>query len=225
MDEIKGVLMSGQELIALNLDKRDVLGKSVKHLRRDGILPAVIHDHGKDSHVVMGDYSEIYKAYKNAGKHHPIEITLGKAKYTALIKFVEFNPKTNKLNHIVFNAVDANQTVEAEIPVHIIGDSPAVKTGLLVIHMLDHVEVESVPSKLPDELTVDASTLVEIGDKLTVADIVVPEGVIVKTEPEHTIAVVEETKAQLSEESEEEVAEEGAEPAKPEADSKEQDKS
>jgi len=203
--------MSQKESIALSLEKREVLGKSVKHLRKQGLVPAVIHDHGKDSHIVMGDYNQIYKAYLSAGKHHPIDISVGKSKYTALIKVVEFDPKHNTLSHIVFNAVDANQTVDAEVPVHIAGDSPAVKTGLLVIHMLDHVEVEAVPSMIPDELTVDGTKLVEIGDKLTVADIVVPSGVVVTTEPEHTIAVVEETKAQLSEESEE--AEEATETA------------
>jgi large subunit ribosomal protein L25 len=69
--------------------------------------------------------------------------------------------------------------------------------------MLSHVEVEAVPSNLPDELTVNGEKLVELGDKLTVADIIAPEGVIIMTEPEHTVAIVEETKAQLSEESEE----------------------
>ena len=212
--------MSQQELIALSLDKRDILGKSVKHLRKQGILPAVIHDHGKDSIIVMGSYSDIYKAYKHAGKHHPIELSVGSKKFTALIKDADFNPKHNTLTHVVFNAVNANQTVEAEIPVHIVGDSPAAKAGLMVIHTLSHVDVEAVPSKLPDELTVDGEKLVELGDKLTVADIVVPEGVIIMTEPEHIVAVVEETKAQLSEESEEateETASEDAEAAKPEA--------
>jgi len=80
--------MSQKETIALSLEKREVLGKSVKHLRKQGLVPAVIHDHGKDSHVVMGDYNQIYKAYLSAGKHHPIEINVGKTKYTALIKVV-----------------------------------------------------------------------------------------------------------------------------------------
>ena len=195
--------MSQQEIIVLDLQKREILGKSVKHLRKQGILPAVIHDHGKDSIIVMGNYTDIYKAYKHAGKHHPIEISIGKVKYTALIKTAEFDPRLNTLKHVVFNAVNANQTVEAEIPVHIVGDSPAAKAGLMIIHMISHVEVEAVPSKLPDELTVNGEKLVELGDKLTVADIIAPEGVIIMTEPEHTVAIVEETKAQLSEESEE----------------------
>jgi len=209
--------MPTQEIISLELEKRDVLGKSVKHLRRKGIIPAVIHDHGKESNVVMGSYVDVLKVYRHAGKHHPVEISVGKDKYTALIKFVEFDPKHNTLKHVVFNAVDANQTVEAEIPVHLSEDIPATKAGLMVIHQIDHVIVEAVPSKLIDELIIDCSSLIEIGDKVTVADLVVPEGVVIVTEPEHTIAVVEETKAQLSEEAEEEtVAEDAADEVKTE---------
>lgn len=192
--------MSDQEVVALSLEKREVTGKAVKHLRNEGLVPAVIHDHGKESLIVMGPMPEMMKAYMRAGKHHPIELTVGKQLYTALIKTAEFDPKKHLLQHIVFNAVDANQTVETEIPVHITGEIPAEKVGLMVITQLDHVDVEAIPKDLPDELLVDGSNLVEIGDKLSVADLVAPAGVTILTEPEHPIAVVEETKAQISEE-------------------------
>jgi len=71
--------------------------------------------------------------------------------------------------------------------------------SLLVLHTLDTVEVEALPANLPDELTVDGTKLVEIGDKLSVADIVAPAGVKIMTEPEQTIAVVEEPKDQMAE--------------------------
>ena len=72
----------------------------------------------------------------------------------------------------------------------------------MVIRTLEAVEIEALPKDLVDILTVDPSGLTEIGDKITVADIKVPSGVIILTEPEHSIAVVEETKAQMSEEAE-----------------------
>jgi len=194
--------MPTQEIIALSLEPREVTGKAVKHLRAEGMIPAVIHDHGKNSLVVMGAFTEMVKAYKTAGKHHPIELSVGKDLYTALIKTAEFDPKKNQLRHVVFNAVDANQTVEAEIPVHLSGEIPAERVGLMVIRQLDHVEVEALPKNLPDELVVDGTKLIEIGDKLTVADINAPAGVTIITEPEHPIATVEETKAQISEEEE-----------------------
>lgn len=205
--------MSGDN-IALAVVERAVQGKAVKQLRRDGMIPAVIHDHGKESRVVMAPYSEIWKAYQQAGKHHPLSLTLGKDSYMALIKDVDFEPKKQQLRHIVFNAIKQDEKVETEVPVHLVGEIPAEKTGLMVIRQLDHIDIEALPRNLIDSLEVDATSLVEIGDKVYVSDIKAPEGVTILTEAEHPIAAVEETKAQISEEAEEtEVSEEGDEEA------------
>lgn len=181
--------------ISLNLEERTVTGKAVSKLRREGLVPAVIHDHGKPSKVVMGTYLDLSRAYQQAGKHHPVELTAGSDKFTALIKDATFDPRKNQLSHIVFGAVKADEKVEAEIPIRLSDDIPAEKASLLVINQLDAVEVEALPKDLPDELLVDASGLVEIGDKLTVADIVAPAGVTILTEPEHAIATVYEPSA------------------------------
>lgn len=201
--------MSGQD-IALALEERSVQGKAVKHLRKDGMVPAVIHDHGKDSKIVMGPYTDVIKVYQEAGKHHPLALTVGKEKYMALIKDVDFDPKKHQLRHVVFNAIKQDEKVKTEVPIVLEGEIPAEKVGLMVIRQLDHVEIEALPKDLIDELKADASGLVEIGDKIHVSDLKVPAGVTILTEPEHPIAGVEETKAQISEEEEAE-AEEGAE--------------
>lgn len=198
--------MSGQD-IALAVEERTVEGKAVKHLRKEGMVPAVIHNHGGESRIVMVPYTTMFKVYKEAGKHHPLAITYGKETYTAMIKDVDFEPKKHMLRHVVFNAIKLDEKVETEVPLTLEGDIPAEKAGLMVIHQLDHVVIEALPRDLIDELKVDTSTLVEIGDKIFVSDIVVPGGVTILTEAEHPIATVEETKAQISEESEEEAAE------------------
>jgi large subunit ribosomal protein L25 len=174
---------------------REVTGKQVRQLRRSDIVPAVIHNHGKESINVQADYNTIMKAYRAAGRHHPVELTADGTKYLAIIKTVTFEPKKHRLSHVVFNAVNANQRVEAEIPVkpQYDGDnesSPAERASLIVLSNLDEVMVEAVPSKLPDVLYYDAEKLVEVGDHVTVADLIVPEGVEVKVEAEHTIATV-----------------------------------
>jgi large subunit ribosomal protein L25 len=183
------------EDISLKLEERTVVGKQVRQLRRDGFVPAVIHDHGKPSVHVMGKYPDVYKVYRQAGRHHTIKITVGGKNYTALIKTTAFEPRKHVLSHIVFGAVEANEKVSAEIPIRLTDDIPAERASLLVIRHLESVEVESLPKDLPDEIIVDASTLVEIGDKLSVSDIIVPEGVIILTEPEHAIATVYEPSA------------------------------
>mgnify|MGYP001579460019 CR=1 FL=1 len=198
--------MSGKD-IALSLQERTVQGKQVRQLRRDGLVPAVIHDHGKPSKIVMASGIEMGKVYSEAGKHHPLELSLGKETYMALIKDVDFDPKKHQLRHVVFNAIKQDEKVETEIPVHLEGEIPAEKAGLMVIRQLDNVDIEAFPRDLVDELKVDVSSLAEIGDRVTVADIKVPSGVTILTEAEHPIATVEETKEQISEAAEEETVE------------------
>jgi large subunit ribosomal protein L25 len=198
--------MSGQD-IALSLKERKVMGKAVKQLRREGFVPAVIHDHGQPSKVVMVPSLEMQKIYQQAGKHHALNLNLGDEKLLALIKDVDFDPKKHQMRHVVFNAIKADEKVEAEVPLVLEGEIPAEKAGFMVITQLDHVEIEALPKDLIDEIKVDATVLAEIGDKITVADLKVPEGVVILTDAENPIAVVEETKEQISEEAEEEGAE------------------
>lgn len=188
------------EAISLVLEPRKVTGKAVKHLRRDGVLPAVIHDHGKPSVIVQGGYIQMFKVWQQAGKHHPVELKAGDQTYTALIKDAEFDPKKHLLTHLVFNAVDKDQKVDAEIPVrprYAEGNeaSPAERNGLIVLAQLDTVQVKAVASKLPDFLEYDAEKLVEIGDHATVAELIMPEGVELETEANHAIATVYEPSA------------------------------
>ncbi|HEX7963532.1 MAG TPA: 50S ribosomal protein L25 [Candidatus Saccharimonadales bacterium] len=188
------------EDVTLKLEPREVTGKAVKQLRNQGKVPAVIHDHGKASVHVTGEYLEVLKAYKLAGKHHPVKVKAGDKNYTALIKTVDIDPKRHQLVHVVFNAVKANEKVTAEVPVRIKlaeGNdvAPAERTGLVVLHQLENVEVEATPSHLPDFLEFDGEKLVEVGDHATVADLVVPEGVTVKTDPAHPLATVFEPSA------------------------------
>lgn len=189
-----------QDSISLTLEPRDVTGKAVKHLRRDGQIPAVIHDHGKPSVVVQANALDLLKVWRQAGKHHPVELKTGDQKFTALIKAASFDPKKHQLTHIVFNAVDKNQKVEAEIPVRPFYDegnesSPAERAGLIVLTQLETVQVKAIPGKLPDFLEYNAEKLIEIGDHITVSDLTIPEGVEIETEPEHAIATVYEPSA------------------------------
>lgn len=189
-----------QDLIELKLEPRSVLGKAVKHLRSQGKVPAVIHDHGHESIIVEGDGIAMAKVYQQAGKHHPIIISTDGKRYTAMIKTIEFEPRKHALNHIVFNAVTADQQVEAEVPIEpkfSEGNeaSPAERSGLIVLKNLETVEVEALPKDLPDALYYDAEKLINVGDQLTVADLLIPEKVVVTTDSTQAITTVYEPSA------------------------------
>lgn len=189
-----------QDIIALEVASREVTGKAVKHLRKEGVIPAVIHDHGKDSVLVQGKYLDLYRVYQHAGKHHPIELKTPSHTYTVLIKDAMFEPRKNQLTHLVFNAVNKNQQVEAEVPIHAKyaednEASPAERAGLIVLQQLETIEVKATPSNIPDVIYYDAEKLVEIGDHITVADLVIPADVEVMTEENHAVATVFEPSA------------------------------
>lgn len=200
--------------ITVDLQPREVVRKGLNSLRRSGNVPAVIHDHGKDSILVMGNNIALDKVYKQAGKHHAVQLKLsGGKEHLAIIKQVDFEPKKHTIQHIVFQAIKQNEKVQTEVPVVLEGDIPAEKSGYMVLTNVTTVEVEAFPKDLPDQIVLDPSKLVEIGDKLHVSDLTVPSGVTILTEPETTIALVEETKAQMSEESAEEESAEASESA------------
>lgn len=196
----------------VKLAQRDVVGKGLNHLRNDGTIPAVIHNHGQPSIHVMAPESELVRVYRVAGKHHPLNLEVGNDKYLALIKDAHFDPVKRKLQHVVFQAIRQDEKVEAEVPIRLEGDAPAEKVGLIILHQLDAVEIEALPKNLPDELVISAESLVELHDKITVAELDIPDGVTVLTDSEHPIATVAETRAQVAEEAEAE-AEEGEEGA------------
>lgn len=181
----------------LQLEPREITGKQVKRVRAAGSVPAVIHDHGKASVNVQAPYLEMYRTYMRAGKHHPVQLVNGTKKYTALIKSATFEPKNNTLTHVVFNAVNRNQKVEAEVPVkprYAEGNdsTPAERASLIVLEQLTSVEVRAVPDRIPDALEYDAEKLVADGDQVTVADLVLPDGVEL-ADPElldHPVATV-----------------------------------
>jgi len=189
-----------QDAINVTLEPRKVTGKSVKHLRKAGQIPAVIHDHGKESVIVQGDFVHLNKVWKQAGKHHPVQIKTDSKSYVALIKEAAFDPRKHLLTHLVFNAVDKDQKVEADIPVrprYNEGNesSPAERNSLIVLAQLDTVEVKALATKLPDFIEYDAEKLVEVGDTVTVADLIIPAGVEIDIEAGNAVATVYEPSA------------------------------
>ncbi len=186
------------------LQEREVVRKRLGGLRADGLVPGVIHNHGQESVHVMAPEQELVKIYATAGKHHPLQLKVANQDFLALIKDVHYHPAKRRMQHVVFQAIRQDEAVKSEVPIHLEGEIPAEKVGLMVLHQLDHVQVEALPKDLPDELKVDATKLVELHDKITIADLVVPSGVTVLTEADHPIATVVETKAQMAEEAAEE---------------------
>ncbi len=178
------------EKVELTVETRDVTGKKVASLRRDGYVPAVVYGHDFPAQSVMAAEVPMTKAVRSAGKHHPVELQIGNDKRLVMIKSTDVDPVKHGLRHVAFHVVKQNEEVETEVPVVVlgVGETPAEKAGLVVLTGATTVEVKALPNSLPDQLEVDGEKLVEIGDNLTVADIKAPKGVTILSDPEQVVA-------------------------------------
>lgn len=164
--------------VQLQADKREDLGKvAVAKLRAQGKVPAVIQEHGKESIAITADAIEIMKAYRSVGKSQAIDLTVGSTKKLALIKEIEFVPLKNEVQHAVFQALKADEEVDADVPVHIVGEIPAETNRLVLLHTLETLTIRALPKNLPEALEISGDSLVEIDDRITIGDITLPDGV------------------------------------------------
>ncbi len=165
--------------VSLKLAKRERQGKKVKALRRDGLVPGVVYGPGLEPINVQSPFNLTEKAYRVAGRHHPVYLDIDGKKKIAMIKHVDIDPVKNIMRHVSFHAVKQNEPVEAEIPVRLKGEgeSEAEKAGLIILQNVEQLEVKALPMDLPDFLDLDITGLKEAGEKVTVADIKLPENV------------------------------------------------
>lgn len=162
--------------ISLKIDKREVHGKKVKGLRKQGITPGVVYGAEIDPIAVQANSREVVRAVKAAGMHTPIQLE-GAKRRIAMIKDVEYDPtKSDVIRHVAFHAVKADEPVRAEVPIRLtgVGESAAEKAGLIVLQALDRIEVRALPMDLPDALEVSILELTNEGDRVTVGDIKLP---------------------------------------------------
>lgn len=165
--------------ITLKLAVREVHGKKVAKLRKESLVPGVVYGPGMEPVSVQVDYNTVAKAYKAAGTHTPIHIDIDGKKRIAMIKEAEVDPTKNALRHVSFHAVKANDPVVAEVPVRLLGEgeSEAEKAGLIVLQNIDKIEVRALPMNLPEAVEVSIVHLKEAGEKVTLGDAKLPEGV------------------------------------------------
>lgn len=165
--------------VSLDLAIRTEQGKKAARLRKKGIVPGIIYGEGFDPIMVQSEYNVIEKVVREAGKHTPVYATIDGKKKIAMIKDVDRDPAKARIRHVSFHAVKANETVTAEVPIHLSGEgeSAAEKAGLVVLQALETIEVKAKPADLPESLEVSIVNLAMTEDKLTLADLTLPKGV------------------------------------------------
>ena len=159
--------------IQLQVEKREMLGRKIKRLRKEGILPANIYGKKVKSQAIQVDMAVFHNIYKEAGETGIVYLTLdkGKIERPVLIHNVQRDPVKDIFLHVDFHQIDLKEKVTAAIPVEIKGKAPAEDKGLVLLTLLDEIEVEALPADLPDKFEVDVSKLKEVNQGISIKDL------------------------------------------------------
>jgi len=202
----------------LKAEKRKIFGRKIKKLRREGILPANIYGKKLKSEALQVDSKEFLAIFKEAGETGIIEISLvGEKKVRpALVHNLQKDPVSDEPLHVDFHQVDLTQKVHVPIPIEFVGESAAVTKGGVLVPVMDEIEVEALPTDLPDKFEVDLTKISEIGQSISVKDLKFDKAkikILVENEEELIVKVEEPKKEEEEEKPVEEVPAEGEEVA------------
>lgn len=202
--------------IEITCKTREVLGKKVAALRRQGLTPVHLFGHGVESLSLECDSNELRGVLAQSGTTRLIDMKVDKSKaHKVLVREVQKNPIKGDLLHVDFYQVNMKEKVKLQIPVHFVGEAPALKNvkGTVLSHEVTYLNIECLPDAIPDRIDVELSSLVGEGDAIHVKDITVPEGIVVTDHEGQLIARVSVPKVREEVKPEAAAAVEGAAPA------------
>jgi len=206
------------ELI-LMAEPREIHGKKVKRLRREGLIPGVVYGPVIDETISVSVNSRVFNKFFMTHGHSTIfSLKWDGGNQPVLIREVQRDPVRQDILHIDFFAPNMNVKLRQTVSVSLHNHSDEIEPGAVLQHVLNDIEVEALPANLPNEIVVDISGLTAVGDSIHVSDIVAPENVEIITDPETTIAsIIHQVVEAEPEEGEEGEAAEGEESAEEDA--------
>ena len=179
------------EKIVFQAKPREVIGKQVKALRREGRLPAVLYGKSIQSIPVTLDYREASRILPMISSSHLVIVNVEGEEHNALIREKQIHPVQGRVVHVDFMAVSLTEKLHANVSIHVVGDAPAVREfNGVVVTGLEEVEVESLPGDLPERIVVDISSLSEIGSSIHVRDLQLPGSVKILTDLDEMLVLV-----------------------------------
>lgn len=194
--------------LTLAVEKRKILGKNVKKLRREDILPANIYGRNIKSLAVQVPYKEFEKVYKEAGETGLVDVEIAGEIKPSLIHNLQQDYYNHRILHVDFYQVNLKEKVKTTVPIQIVGEARAVSDKLgLLLQPLSQIEIEALPTDLPEKIEVDVTHLAAVNDQVAVKDIKTPTGVTILTGPEQVLVKIGEL---ISKEAQEQAAAEAA---------------
>ncbi|MFH0838805.1 MAG: 50S ribosomal protein L25 [Candidatus Omnitrophota bacterium] len=184
------------EQVNLEVESREEKGKqAVKKLRQTSLIPAVVYKKGEEAVAIKVNKKAFSNAiHTQAGENVIITLNFKSEKKvkdkTVIIKEIQVNPLTDDIIHADFNQISLTEKIVVSVPIVSKGESIGVKEDGVLAHVLRDLEIECLPTQIPQSIEADVTNL-KIGDLLHVKDLVVPSGIRVVTDPEAVIFSVE----------------------------------
>lgn len=178
--------------VELNVTPRELLGKKVSRLRREGLTPANIYGHNVESTAIQVSSDDLRHVLRSAGRNDIVYLRLdGGDQRPTFVRDVQRNPVTDAVLHVDFLQISLTEKIRLEVPIHLVGVPGAVdKLGGILMHGVDHVTVEALPTEVPSFLEIDVSGLNEFDQALHVSDVASASSVTILTDPEMVVAKV-----------------------------------
>lgn len=188
-------------MITLQASARTATGKTARReAKAAGTMPAVVYGPKQEAFHVSILLQDFERILRNEGESTLIELAGLEKPVQVLIHDIDVDPVTSRPRHADFYAIEKGAKVEVAIALSFVGESPAVKLGANLVKVLHEIEVEADPTKLPHDIEVDISVLVEQGDQIHVRDIVAPAGVTFVTDGDEVIALTQAIEVEPEEE-------------------------
>lgn len=163
---------STPDKLILAVKSRQVFGKKLKQLRREGQLPANIFGEQFKSQAITVNFKDFIKVYRTAKETSVVYLQFSKNEIPVLIQNLQKHPVTDLILHVDFRKVDLSKKIETEVPVKIIGQSEAVvQKGGVLLTLAKELKIEARPEDLPPQIEVDITVLKEINQEIKVADL------------------------------------------------------
>ncbi len=178
--------------VTLEAKSRTLRGRKLYLLRSEGQVPAVVYGSNTEPRSIAVDQKALWQTFHKVGESALIDLSIdGGAPLKVLIQEIQYHPLRDDMIHADFRSVDVSQEITAEVKLHFIGESMAVKgLGGVFVHPKDTIEVRALPQNLVAAIEVDITNLKTFDDAIQIADIIFPPGVVPVDPLETTIAVV-----------------------------------
>ena len=185
--------------VVLKAVKRDVVGKQVKAMRRDGQLPAVIYGRHLEPIAISLEAHAANLAMSKLSSSSLVTIDLEGKEYPALVRERQRNVIKGNLTHIDFLAVDLTEKIRATVRLEFVGVSGAVKDyNAVLVKNIEKLEVECLPTDLPERIAVDIAALAQVGNSIRVRDLAISDAIRILNDEDETIAVASAAKTEAS---------------------------